>query len=114
LGVRDNAVTRVDARWQVDGAEHTDSFTIDGLVKTGDPLTIWVDRDGNRVDAPTPSCQAGVDAVGVAYAAWQAVLLVVIGLVCWARSRLDRRRLSGWDRDLRILVHGGDSGNRTV
>jgi hypothetical protein len=114
LGVRDNAVTRVDARWHVDGAEHTDSFTIDGLVKTGDPLTIWVDRDGNRVDAPTPSCQAGVDAVAAAYAAWLAVLFTVIGLVWWTRSVLNRRRMSGWERDLRSLVYGGGSGNRKV
>ena len=114
LGVRDNAVTRVDARWQVDGAEHTDGFTSDGLVKTGDPLTIWVDRDGNRVDAPTPSWQAGVDAVAAGYAAWLAVLFTVIGLLWWARSVLNRRRMSGWERDLRSLVYGGGSGNRKV
>jgi hypothetical protein len=112
LGVRDNAVARVDARWQVDGAEHTDGFTIDGLVKTGDPLTIWVDRDGNRVDAPTPTSQAGVDAVGVAWAAWQTVIFTLTGLVCWGRSVLDRRRMSGWERDLRSLVYGGGSGHR--
>ena len=34
--------------------------------QTGDPLTIWVDRDGDRVDAPAPTSQAGADAVGVA------------------------------------------------
>jgi hypothetical protein len=114
LGVRDNAVTRVHARWQVDGAKHTDSFTIDGYVKTGDPLTIWVDRDGNRVDAPTRTSQAGVDAVAAAYAAWLTVVLTVTGLVWWARSGLDRRRMSGWERDLRSLVYGGGSGNRKV
>ena len=45
--------TRVNARWQVNGTEHTGSFTFDRAVKTGDPLRIWVDRNGNRVDAPT-------------------------------------------------------------
>jgi hypothetical protein len=114
VGFRHYAVTVVHAQWQVDGIEHTDGLTIDGRVKTGDPLLIWVDRNGNRVDAPTPTAQAGVDAVGVAYAAWQAVLLIVTGLVRWARSRLDRRRFSGWERDLRILVYGGGSGNRKV
>ena len=105
-------MTRVNARWQVDGTEHTGALTTDGSVKAGDPLVIWVDRDGNRVDAPTPTSQAGVDAVGVAYAAWQTVLFAVAGLVCWGRSRLDHRRISGWERELRILVHGGGSGNR--
>ena len=66
LGVDDNTATRVNARWQVNGTEHTGSLNWDHAVKTGDPLTIWVDRDGDRVDAPAPTSQAGVDAVGVA------------------------------------------------
>jgi hypothetical protein len=112
FGVDDTAVTGVNARWQVEGTGHTGGFTIDAPVKTGDPLMIWVDRDGNPVDAPRPTSRAGVEAVGVAYAAWQTVVLTVTGLVCWGRSRLDRRRVSGWDRDLRSLVYGGGSGNR--
>jgi hypothetical protein len=112
--VRDHAVTSVYARWQVAGTAHTDGFTMDGPVKTGDPLMIWVDHDGNRVDASTPTSQAGVDAVGVAFAAWQAVLFTAIGLVCWGRSRLDRRRISGWERDLRSLAYDGGGGNRST
>jgi hypothetical protein len=112
VGFRAHAVTMVDARWQVDGTDHTDALTIEGPAKAGDPLLIWVDRDGKRVDAPMPTSQAGVDAVGVAYAAWQAVLFTVGGLVCWARAGLDRRRISGWERDIRSLVYGGGSGHR--
>ena len=80
--------------------------------QTGDPLTIWVDRDGDRVDAPTPTSQAGADAVGVAYAAWQTVALAVAGLVCWGRLRLDRRRESAWERDIRCLIDDGGRTNR--
>jgi hypothetical protein len=112
FGVDDNAVTSVKAQWQVDGAKHTGSFTIDAPVKIGDPLTIWVDRDGICVDAPTPTSQAGVDAVAAAYGAWLMAMFTVTGFVWWARSRLDRRRISGWERDLRSLVYGGGSGNR--
>jgi hypothetical protein len=111
LGVDDNTATRVNARWQVDGAEHSGSFQWDHAVKTGDPLTIWVDRKGNPVDAPTPTSQAGVDAVGVAYAAWQTVALAAAGLICWGRSHLDRRRDSAWERDIRCLID--DDGGRT-
>jgi hypothetical protein len=114
VGVDHNTVTSVNARWHVDDNEHSDAFTTNSPVKTGDPLVIWVDRDGNRVDAPTPTSQAGVDAVGIAYAAWQTVVLAVFGLVCWGRSRLDRRRISGWERDLRSLAYDGGSGNRTT
>jgi len=109
--LRSHAVTVVDARWQVDGTEHTGGLTTDGPVKAGDPLVIWIDSDGHRVDAPTPTSQAGVDAVGVAYAAWQAALFLIAGLVCWGRSCLDRRRISGWERELRSLVYGGGTGN---
>ena len=111
LAVDDNTATKVDARWQVNGTEHTGSFTLDGPVKTGDPLRIWVDRGGNRVDAPTPASQAGVDAVGVAYTTWQTVVLAVAGLVWWGRSRLDRRRDSAWERDIRCLID--NDGGRT-
>src|SRR4051794_29314703 len=50
--------TRVNARWQVNGTEHTGTLNWDHSVKTGDPLTIWVDRNGDRVDAPAPTSQA--------------------------------------------------------
>jgi hypothetical protein len=111
LGVDDNAATKVNARWQVNGTEHTGSLNWDDAVKTGDPLTIWVDRNGDSVDAPTPISQAGVDAVGVAYVAWQSVALAAAGLICWGRSRLDRRRDSAWERDIRCLID--DDGGRT-
>jgi hypothetical protein len=100
----DDTVTWVNARWQVDGAEHSGSFQWDHAVKTGDPLTIWVDRNGDRVAAPAPTSRAGVDAVGVAFAAWQTVAFAVAGLICWGRARLDRRRDSAWERDIRCLV----------
>ena len=111
VGVDHDTATRVNARWDVNGTERTGSLALKRAVKTGDPLRIWVDRDGNRVDAPTPPSQAGVDAVGVAYTAWQTVALVAAGLICWGRSRLARRRDSAWEREIRCLVDD-DSGRK--
>ena len=111
LRVDDSTATRVNARWQVDGTEHTGSLSWDHVVKTGDPLMIWVDRNGDRVVAPAPVSQAAADAIGVAYVAWQAVVLVVAGLVCLGRANLDRRRDSAWERDIRYLID--DDGGRT-
>jgi hypothetical protein len=111
LGADDNTTTRVNARWQADGIEHTGSFTLNDAVKTGDPLRIWVDRNGNRVDAPTPTSQAGVDALCVAYSAWQTVALAAAGLIYWGRSRLERRRDSAWERDIRCLFTKVAGGN---
>jgi hypothetical protein len=104
FGADENTTARVNARWQANGTEHTGSFTLARAVKTGDPLRIWVDANGDRVDAPTPASQAGVDAVGVAYAAWLTVALAAAGLICWGRSRLERQRDSAWERELRCLV----------
>jgi hypothetical protein len=104
LRADDSTATIAKARWHANGSEHTGSFTLDHAVKTGDPLTIWVGRDGDRVGAPTPTFHAGVDAVVVAYAAWQTVSLAAVGFMWWGRSRLDRRRDSAWERAIRCLV----------
>jgi len=111
MRVDNSTAARVNARWQVNGTEHTGSLSWDHAVNAGDPLTIWVDRDGNHVDAPAPTSRAGADAVGVAYATWQTVALAVAGLVCWSRSCLDRRRDAAWERDIRCLID--DDGGRT-
>jgi hypothetical protein len=110
LGPDDNMTTSVNARWQVNGTDHTDSVAPEHTVKAGDLLMIWVDREGRHVDAPMPTSQAGVDAVLVAYGTWQTVVLAAAGLIRWARSRLDRRRDSAWERDIRCLIH--DDGGR--
>jgi hypothetical protein len=107
FGVGDTAVTTANVRWQADGTTRTGGVTMSGPVRAGDPLVIWVDLEGNHVAAPTPTSQAGVDAIGVAYTAWQTALFIVIGLVCWGRTRVDRRRICGWERDLQGLVYGG-------
>jgi hypothetical protein len=107
----DSTATRVNARWQVDGTEHTATLNWDHAVKSGEPLTIWVDRNGDHVDAPAPTSQAAKDAVAVAYVAWQMVALATAGLVCLGRSWLDRRRDSAWERDIRRLID--DEGGRT-
>ncbi|MCW2521387.1 MAG: hypothetical protein JWR46_4006 [Mycobacterium sp.] len=107
----DSTATRVNARWQVDGTEHSATLNWDRPVKTGDPLTIWVDRHGDHVDPPAPTSQAAKDAVAVAYVVWQMVALATAGLVCLGRAYLDRRRDSAWERDIRCLID--DNGGRT-
>jgi hypothetical protein len=111
IGVHNNMTTTVNARWQVNGTEHTDRVSPKHAVEIGDPLMIWVDRNGDQVDAPTPTSQACIDAVLAAYGAWQSVVLVAAGMIRWARSRLDRQRDSAWERDMRFLIH--DNGGRT-
>jgi hypothetical protein len=104
--IEDSTVTTVNARWQARTGWHRDR-----TVKTGDLLTIWVDRDGKPVEAPAPTSRAGVEAVGVALAAWQTVTIVVAGWVWWTHSHLDRRRDTAWERDIQSLID--DDGGRT-
>jgi hypothetical protein len=51
--VEDSTATTVNARWQTRTGCHRDR-----TVKTGDLLTIWVDLDGNPVEAPAPTSRA--------------------------------------------------------
>lgn len=74
---------------------------------TGTLPTTWVDRDGNPVGAPAPTSRAGVEAVGVALAAWQTVTILVAGWAWWTHSHFDRRRDAGWERDIESLIDDG-------
>ena len=111
VGVRDNVVARVNARWQVDGSEHTGAllrWIPSKLVTRYDLGGRWwrarrcahTDIAGRR--GRGRCCLRGLASGGLRRA----------GLVCWGRSRLDRRRISGWEREIRSLVYGGGSGNR--
>lgn len=102
----------VDARWRVDGTEHTGSFEWDDMAKAGDRLTIWVDSDGNYVGTPTPTSRAGADAVAAGLATWLGAVAATSALMASLRSRLNRLRYAGWERDLRCLAD--DDRGRTT
>jgi hypothetical protein len=101
----------VHVRWQANGTDHAEVLGCDADVKAGDPLRVWVDALGNRVDPPTSLACAGIDAVGVAIVAWLSALLVVTLMVAAARGHLNRKRDAQWEREIRCLVD--DSGGRT-
>ncbi|MBO0880502.1 MAG: hypothetical protein J2P17_09180, partial [Mycobacterium sp.] len=73
----DATVSTVHARWHANGADHADVLGCDEGVKAGDPLQVWVDAHGNRVDAPTSIACAGIDAASVAMVAWLSAVLAV-------------------------------------
>ena len=84
--------------------EHTGSFEWDDMVKAGDRLTIWVDSDGNYVGPPTPTSRAGADAVAAGLATWLGAVAATSALMASLRSRLNRLRYAGWERNLRCLA----------
>lgn len=101
----------VHARWQLNGIVHADALGWGYTVKAGDPLQIWVDDDGNRVDQPTPIARADIDALTAAVVGWSIVALAAALVVATVRADVNRTRDTQWEREIRSLVE--DDGGRT-
>jgi hypothetical protein len=110
-GSAETAASTVHARWQANGVNHTDVLGWDYAVKAGEPLQIWVDGDGNRVDAPTPIARADRDALTVAVVGWLIVAVAAAHVVAIVRAHVKRVRDAQWDREIRCLVD--DDGGHT-
>jgi hypothetical protein len=80
----------------------------DHALKAGEPLQIWVDDNGNRVDQPTPIAAADIDAVTVAVAEWLIVASTAALVVAAVGAHANRAQ---WEQDIRCLVD--DDGGRT-
>jgi hypothetical protein len=100
----DSAVSNVVAEWQANGKRHTDKLSWGGPAKAGDRLRIWIDSDGNIVDAPTPVSRAGRDAVVIAFTGWWFTAMVIAHIAGLARARIARLRDVQWEQGIRDLV----------
>lgn len=111
----DAKVFRAGVLWHVDGLDHVGPVALTHEAKVGDQVAVWVDGSGDQVAAPTPTSQAGVDAMFSGAGAWLTVMAGVAGLSMFLHSRLSRRRYAGWDREWRALVRddGGRTGSQT-
>jgi hypothetical protein len=104
--------TYVQARWPVAAGERTGSLEPGTAAKVGDRTEIWVDKDGNLVDPPTPTWHAVGDAVAAAEATLLMVGIAITSLVAGVRSRLDRARDAQWEREIRCLQEDGGRTNQ--
>lgn len=82
---------------------------MDGALNAVEPLEIWADDIGNRVDRPTPLAVADIDAVTIAVAVWVFAALVAAVAVAATGVHVGLVRDAQWDRNIRLLV-GDDSG----
>ncbi len=105
------SASTVHARWQFRGVDHVDAVVTDTTLKAGEPVDIWVDGTGNRVDRPTPAAAAEMDAVITAVAVWLIVALFAGFTTAAVAVHLAIVRDAQWDLDLRSLVEKG--GGRT-
>lgn len=93
----ETTASTVHARWQVNGVDHADVLGWDYAVKAGEPLQIWVDSDGNRVDQPTPIARADMDALSVAIVGWLIVVVAAARVVATVRAHVNRMRDAQWE-----------------
>jgi len=77
----ETTASTLHVRWQLNGIDHADVLGWDYAVKAGDPLEIWVDVDGNRVDRPTPVQRAAADALTAAIVGWLIAVLAAAQVV---------------------------------
>lgn len=111
-GVRPSSYdSTVLARWRTNGVDHVESIGSDYPIKATESLSVWVDADGNKVDAPTPVTQAARNAVNIAFLAWWVTVLAIIQIVSMIRVRVARSRDMQWEHDIRDLVD--DENGRT-
>jgi hypothetical protein len=99
----------VQARWAANGGGRTASLQWKDPVKPGDRIQVWLDADGNPVDAPSPTSHAGFEAATIAVSIAVLVIGVSASLVAAARWWLDRIRYAQLEREIQNLV-GGDGG----
>ncbi|WP_131807563.1 hypothetical protein [Mycolicibacterium wolinskyi] len=97
-------VATAPARWHAGGAQHEEAIDVPVDAKAGDSVDVWVKSDGSRVAAPTPTDQAAVAALLAASASWFGAVGAVWLLAAGVRLGLARRRVAGWDRELRLLL----------
>jgi hypothetical protein len=101
-----SADSNVVARWRTNGVEHIESIAWDHRVKAAAALPIWVNTEGNRVDAPTPVARAAENAVVIAFVAWWVAVSTIAQIVGVVRAHIARSLDAQWERDIRDLVDG--------
>lgn len=94
----------MQARWAAEGGWYTAFLPIKDPVKPGDLVQVWVDDDGNPVDAPPPTSNAGSEAVTIAVSIAVLVIGVSASLVVATRWQLDRIRDTQAERAIQTLV----------
>ncbi len=101
----------VQAQWRLNGIDHADLLGWNSSAKAGEPLQIWVDDNGQRVEQPRPIERAAVDAVLAAVVGWLIVVAAAAQVVVLVRAHATRMRSAQWERDIRCLID--DDGGRT-
>jgi len=102
----------VPVRWDVDGAPRDAVIASHVKPEVGEPMSIWIDRNGRPAPAPAPTASATANGISVAVMLWLAALGADVGAVQLLRWRLDARRSAQWERELQALADDGGGRSR--
>ncbi len=97
----------VNVRWSAQNITHESVASVDGPVKAGDRVQIWVTDQGNVTTPPPSDTDARMMKIGTGAVAWLMLAALIFGAVALLRSRLNRVRDRRWDRGWRDLVENG-------
>lgn len=97
----------VNVRWFDQHTAREAVTKVDGPVKAGDHVQLWVTSRGTVTTAPQTATDALVMEIGTVALAWLILAVLVVGAYGLLRTRLNRTRDRGWDRGWRELVENG-------
>jgi hypothetical protein len=96
------ATVQAAARWRTPaGAIRVGDIPVRPGSVAGQPIAIWLDSAGHRVDRPLTAAEARWQSVLAGIFTMAAVIALLTVVVVIVRRRLDRVRLSGWAAEWR-------------
>lgn len=103
---------RVDVRWTDQNGGHLGVTTVDGPVKAGDRVPVWVTDQGTITTPPPSAADSRTTLLGIVSLTWLLLAGAVAGAYALLRSRLNRGRDREWDRGWRDLADNGGGSAR--
>jgi hypothetical protein len=85
------------------GIEHRFSVPVPARARAGDPVSLWIDRDGNRTTRPLSDEDVTGQAVGQGALTFALLSLIAAGAYRSVRRLLDRSRLHRWAADWAVV-----------
>jgi hypothetical protein len=97
-------LTQVPVRWQdTDGVVRESDATVDGALRAGDSMVVWVDRSHHLVPPPTRT----EDATAAGYVSAGVLLFVIVALLIMAwfgiRNLAMARNCVRWGREWAVV-----------
>jgi hypothetical protein len=85
------------------GTEHRFPVPMPARARAGDPISLWIDRDGNRTTRPLSDGDVTGQAVGQGGVTFALLSLIAGGAYRSVRTLLDRSRLRRWAADWAVV-----------